>query len=840
VLRYSLLTTSIRTVAGNVPPALVVALVRTGVWSAEKGVAYARQDPSPYDRVSTLAGLVPLVDSTLKDAVAHEALAAARDVGGTQQAEVLAALAPDLPDAALEDALALARAITTPPTDEGTDSLRAVWLVLVTRLPIADAVPAARNDAPAWARSTLLACASSRAEEPLRSEVLNQALEGALANDSELGVATSLQHMAPYLTEPAQERALDAVAAFDGMVSRQLALESLAPFLAPAPAGRALELAAMLDQPARTFAALADRLPQQREHVLSRALDAAREVHEFARAPTLADIGPRLDGALLDAAVAEALRIADPNGRARALAGLVDGLPPRARREAQRQLLEAGLADDPEYRGQSLAVAAPHLPLPLRRTALAAARELDDESRRVTALEALLPELPEPEALVAALELAAEELRARALASLAPSSPPDVLERAVAAALELGSESNRRTALDGLIPHLASELLLEVLAGVRAARDDAVRVKAVAALADGSPDQASAGILARALEDAAHVHDGRERVQTLAELAPRFDEPAATELLAQALREASALENDLARESALRLLGPLLPPALAEAALAAAGSPYAAAGAIGSLAEPRRAQAIAEALQTALAIEEPSAREVALNALAPLLPEELAERAFGATKEVTPEFVAAGALAALAPRLPERALPEAFELAEQMHPSSRATALAALVPRMPRAEAIVAAAELQGGPYRAQALLALSPWSEEELPAVLPAARAIEEPVWHARVLLALRPAATAPLSEQLLDEALDATGRIPFEEPRSETLATALPQLVALPRQALLPRWRRLLSALEARSRADVLSAVAALAPVLKRIGGDEAVQESVDAIRDVAAWWP
>ena len=147
-LRYSLMSTSIRSVAGSIPPVLLVALVRTGCWTAEKGVAYARQDPSKYDRARTLSGLVPFAPESLLEAVANEALSAVREIGGTEQAELMAVMFRDLPDAVLRDAVAVTRAIAAPPTDEATEKVRDAWLALVTRLPVPDALATRANSRP--------------------------------------------------------------------------------------------------------------------------------------------------------------------------------------------------------------------------------------------------------------------------------------------------------------------------------------------------------------------------------------------------------------------------------------------------------------------------------------------------------------------------------------------------------------------------------------------------------------------------------------------------------------------------------------------------------------------
>ena len=849
-LRYSLVSASIHSVAGSIPPVLVAALVRAGVWSAEKGLAYGRQDPSPYDRVKTLSALLSVLSGPLGVAAAREALAAAREVGSEQQAELLAAHARVLPDEVLSEAVSLARVINAPPTDEGTAALRAAWLALVSRLPAGDALAAARELAPEWARAELLACAGSKAAEPLRTEILEEALGVATADDYDLGVATSLEHMAPYLSERVQPRALDAVAALGG-ISRRMALEALGPVLEPELAERGVELAMALDDNCVALAVLAGRLPPApREELLGRALAAVRAVSgDWVRAHRLAAIGPSLTGRSLDEALADALAIAEPSTRVLALAGLVDHIPAPAQERVRTQALDAALAiPDEEGRAESLALISPHLSLPLRRDALSAARALGADLRRSRVLELLLPMLPEREGLEAALELGDEQARSAALAALSPELPRELAARAVDAALELSAWRDRGQALDGLIPHLPPDLLLRVLASVRAAGDDAERLSALGALAEHSPEPVRRELLATALDESRRLRDGLARVKAVAGIAARLPEPAATELMGEALAEARGLDGELARDRAIAFVGERVPAALAEQAIDAASTLEtdssrisAAAPAIARLPAERRREAVEDALERALAVDEPTAWEVAVRAIAPQLTEALAERAYRATAKLDYAPSQARALEVLGPRLPEALVPEAVALARGLGGSLASNALAGLVPRLPRAQALEAAVELESGPDRAEALLALAPaLAQAEMPAALAAARAIEQPVWRARVLLALRPSVAEPLAAEILREAVEATALIEFEEPLSETLALALPQLLALPRPELWAAWRRLLASLDGRTRSYAFGAITALTPAIRELGGPEAVRDAVQSVDDVAAWWP
>ena len=93
--RCALIESSIHSLAGNIPPELLVAAVEKKVWEPQTALAYARQVADPGQRVQALAGLAPHLPPDLKEEALREALAAARELGDEDaRAEALAGLAP--------------------------------------------------------------------------------------------------------------------------------------------------------------------------------------------------------------------------------------------------------------------------------------------------------------------------------------------------------------------------------------------------------------------------------------------------------------------------------------------------------------------------------------------------------------------------------------------------------------------------------------------------------------------------------------------------------------------------------------------------------------------------
>ncbi len=463
------------------------------------------------------------------------------------------------------------------------------------------------------------------------------------------------------------------------------------------------------------------------------------------------------------------------------------------------------------------------------RQALTHTRQMPDEEKRANALAGLAPHLPEElldEALAAARELPEESLlgnpRARALAALAPRlAELGYPQEALATAREIGDEYHRAEALAGLASHLPQELLSQALAAAREIKGGDARARALAALAPHLPEGLREQALRKALAAAREIGDADDRAEALAALTPHLPE----ELLSQALAAAREIGDADARARALAALAPHLPEDLLGEALAAAreiGNEYHRAEALAGLAphlpEDLREQALREALAAAGEIGWESARARALAALVPHLPEDLREQALrealAAAREIGDEFARAWALAALAPHLPQ-------ELREQA-----------------LREALAAAREIGRESARARALAALAPHPPEELlPQALAAAREIGGESARARALAAL----ALHLAELgYPQEALAAAREIGDADDRARALAALAPHLAALPRPALSPLWDETLPRLARRTRRDVLADLRALAPVLFALGGAEAVQETFRAIQDVGRWWP
>ncbi|WP_287629443.1 MULTISPECIES: NB-ARC domain-containing protein [unclassified Microcystis] len=107
-VRYALITTSLNSLAGNIKPELIAALVKQEIWTPAQGLAYVRQNQDSRNQAEELKAIIPYLPPTLLP----EALATAREIRDQyHRAKALTGLAPYLPESLLPEALEVARGI---------------------------------------------------------------------------------------------------------------------------------------------------------------------------------------------------------------------------------------------------------------------------------------------------------------------------------------------------------------------------------------------------------------------------------------------------------------------------------------------------------------------------------------------------------------------------------------------------------------------------------------------------------------------------------------------------------------------------------------------------------
>jgi hypothetical protein len=617
-VRYALITTSLNSLAGNIKPELIAALVKQEIWTPAQGLAYVRQNQDDGEQAAGLRKIIPYLTPTLLS----EALEIARGIGDEyNRAEALTGLAPHLPESLLPKALEIARAIED-------ESSRAKGLTPQMRRDLNQLAQIRNEDDRARALTRLA---------PHLPEVLPETLEIARAIEDEDDRVRALTALAPHLPVSLLPEALAVARAIGNEYHRARALTGLAPYL-PEVLPEALEIARAIRDESRRAEALTGLAPYLPENLLREALEVARGIgDEYDRAEALTGLAPYLPEVL-----SEALEIARGIGseyyRARALTGLAPYLP-----EVLPEALEIARAiRDESRRAEALTGLAPYLPENLLREALEIARGIGDEYDRAEALTGLAPYLPSllPEALEIARGILSYRYRAEALRELAPHLPESLLPEALEVARAIGNEYHRAEALTGLAPYLSEALLSEALEVARGIGSEYKRAEALTGLAPHLP----VSLLPEALKIARGIEDQFFRALALTGLAPRLPE-----VLPEALEIARGIGDEDNRALALTDLAPHLPEIL-----------------------------LPEALEVARGIRDESDRATALTWLAPYLPESLLPKALAVARDIWSESSRVEALIGLAPHLPQ-VLPEALEAARGIGgESDRAKALKAL------------------------------------------------------------------------------------------------------------------------------------------------------------------
>ena len=519
-VRYALMAASIASYTANISTDLLRQLVRTGVWSSQRGLDHARRITDPGRQVDALLAVRGKVSDEEQPALLAQALTAATAIPyDYARGQALAEVGPHLPPDLLAQALTAASAIPD-------DHYRARALTgLAPHLP-ADQQPA----------------------------VLGQALTAATAIPDDDARARALTGLAPHLPPDLLAQALTAATAIPDDDARAHALAEVGPHLPPDLLAQALTAATAIpddDARAQALTGLAPHLAaDQQPAVLAQALTAATA-------------------------------IPDDDARARALTGLAPHLPADQQPAVLAQALTAATAIPGDYaRAEALARLAPHLPPDLLTQALIAAIAIP-YYYRAQALTGLAPHLPPDllaQALIAATAIPGDDVRAEALAGLAPHLPPDLLAQALTTVTAIPGDYARARALTGLAPHLPADqqpaVLAQALTAATAIPDDDARARALTGLAPHLPADQQPAVLTQALTAATAIPDDDARARALTGLAPHLPADQQPAVLTQALTAATAIPGDYARARALTGLAPHLAadqqPAVLTQALSAA------------------------------------------------------------------------------------------------------------------------------------------------------------------------------------------------------------------------------------------------------------------------------
>lgn len=713
-----------------------------------------------------------------------------------------------------------------------------------------------------------------RLTESLPDKLKEQVLSGIAGRMAELGQTAEAIALVQNLSdEEPRARAIH-------LMSRFLPREALTQAL-----GLAQSLAEKSDARDKALAGLIPRFAQLGETDqalnLAAALSAAR-----LQAQALVEAAPRLEGDALEQALSLAGRISEFEERMKASGRLAQQLPEPRRTETLEQLFDEAGQNWSRAGEAARQALIPRLPQSLllkhlmsfslrdefRSQALTRLGELGCVNEALTeigylksyeqvkCLEAIAPfltesELPEVRRMIAAL--ADQNQREIALSCVLPRAAEfGNAQEALAEADSFVNPYLRDKAVEGIVPQLDAAGLRALIGRFQRIDDVAAQREALLLLAAESPlaffseitDALSAGV-SRAVQEHAlvrisshlsptqpqllgviplFIEDEQNRAQAWLTLVPVLD-PARREEAIRAVLDADRDAGEIFRltKTLVRLLPELNEPFRSEVrrlALDSArkrlspGSADLVAPLLADLGEPQ------EALSAVRSLGEGRSGISALARLAGHLPEAeqqevIAELLAAISRETNPYRIIIDLCeenVELPPSLLQAALKIVREKCEVRHMVSEVRRLA------------VRLAET-GSPEEALAL-----------------ARALPSDREHQRALALVGVAAhwSAAGRSELLAEATEAACRVinPVNDHslRPALLRSLAAQLETMPLDRMYELWNRTLHSLAAHTRPELLADLGALAPLIARLGGTEAVKESRRTICEVVRVWP
>jgi hypothetical protein len=495
-IRYTLIHTSINSIAGNHVPELIARAVQVGAWTSDQAMSTAAKIPQAEQRANAYFLLLETEQLSKKhQETAQRAVLEYTNTTPDEEtkARMLARLIPLLIEELLVQALTVA----------GTLTSRLAYAKLAIML-------------------------APRLVGQQRIKVLKSALDAILSVSDDGAYRDLFDTLVPQLTDELLVSALNATLEGTRGLGRVDMLAALTPRLRGNLLEQAFETVMIMPEAWERAQCLAALAPQLTETLLKRALQVTLAIEdERARARMIAALSPRLRGVFLHQALDDVLTISDERARALALAALAGrckftGESLERIRQAALNLLEKGLTWP-----------AVHL-----------ARQLNNE-KRVQMLQKILESLPivtyqweKPEILKAVTSLLSDELLKQALAVtlneidneirpymlvvLAPQLRNGLLQKALEATLQEKDEKIYPYMFEALAPQLTKAQLELVLQAVLKMQDKGSQLRALERLLPNLRNKQRDQALMHALELILSTEDERWQVGAFIELAPQL------------------------------------------------------------------------------------------------------------------------------------------------------------------------------------------------------------------------------------------------------------------------------------------------------------------------------
>ncbi|WP_071881431.1 NB-ARC domain-containing protein [Gloeothece verrucosa] len=628
-VRYALITSSLNSLAGNIPPELMAALIEQKKWTPAQGLAYTLQIQDQKKLAEAIAAIAPYLPSSLLS----EAVSVARSIEDEKyRAFTLRKLVAHLAKVSIEEAVSLARSIK----DKIDRAIALRELVAhLAKVSIEKAVSVARSIEHEFDRAIAL-----RKLVAHRPELIEEAVSLTRSIENKFYRAIALSELVAHRPELIEE-AISVARSIEDEFDRAIALR---------------------------------KLVAHRPELIEEAISVARSIEdEFDRAIALRGLVAHRPE-LIEEAISVARSIKDDIYRVFALRGLVAHRP----KLIEEAISVARSIESEYFRARALSELVAHRPELIEET-VSLTRSIKDKSYRARALSELVAHLAKvsiEEAVSLACSIESEYFRARALSELV-AHRPELIEEAISLARFMEDEYDRASVLRELVAHLAKVSIEEAVSLACSIESEYFRARAlselVAHLAEVSIKETVC--LARSIESEYF------RVFALSELVAHRPE-----LIEEVVSVARSIEDEFDRDDALsKLVAHLAEVSIKEAVSLARSieSGYLRASALRELVAHLAEVSIEEAVSVAHSIEFGYLQASALSELVAHRPE-LIEEAVSLARSIEDEFDRASVLRELVAHLAKVSIEKAVCFARSIKDKSdRARALSELIAHQP-------------------------------------------------------------------------------------------------------------------------------------------------------------
>lgn len=802
---------------------------------------------SEWERAQALAALI----KRLPESLHMEALKLARSMHHPKdRAEALSALIEHLPEQMCQEVFSDIRDIE----DELACSVALTGLtrhlsepLLIEALDIAYSI---KNE---YCRARALSVLAKYLSESERETVLTNALRILCMGHDDIICTAGLAHLAGSLTAPLLVEALNIVRNFKSQPAQAEALIKISKYLSEPLLADALALIRDMQHEINRANALTGLVKYLSEPLLKEAMIIVYGIRsEYLRAGLLRTFAKYLPESLLDEAWQAVCTIQDEYSLSFALGAYAARLP---KPTISGALHVARNIQNGPCRAEALTQLAKRLKNTERVTvlteALVSAREItSDGIGRITALLNLVIHLPQPVGI-------------------------DVIHRGLQVSHDLSTAigAGQGKLVSAFVDYLPEFLAAEMLREANEIQDEVDRAWTLAALSTKFADPQQQSIMDGALSATLSIEQESTRFQALTEIVKYLPAP----LLIQSLESVRIIQNESGRANVLSAL-------ILRTQDFMHDSPEEAQSGVGRFFSARAIRSHFMSFSTFIYAVLNRKRNIALpkkrltdlesRQLIQGSPEWLLAETLEMARGFQEESCCVQVLIALARKLPKSLQAYALHTAHNLkHGVNRAIVLAALAKYLGKSERedVLAAAlrvvlDIKFEVERANALVSLAPYLYYPMLAKsLEAAGKMQDDYNRALVLAGL--AEHLPLS--LMNQALSITLAIQDESSRVrsiEALAAYLPDSLladafhAVSAITVKPNRARLMAMLIGRMptqqcqeglieilhtsedniRADLLLDINILVPAIHRLGGEQAIRETAQAIIDTTKWWP